>query len=267
MWVVVCHFVANGAPCLKRFLHFLHVSYRSSIHTSALPLPSRSGRLVDHLENTKGFNLRSVKYLILDEADRMLSMDFEEEINQILEVIPRSRTTFLFSATMTTKVAKLQRAAMRDPVKVQVNSKYQTVKTLIQRCVLESFHCRSRLYLASHVWVCHQARSCLASLSFLVTRYLFIPEKYKDCYLVYILNEFAGQTALIFTKTCNECERLTHLLRNLGFEVCAITLWIPRLLFFYSCPAYVFCSAMHTRCLLTVSSFSLSQRPSACMAR
>lgn len=38
---------------------------------------------------------------------------------------------------------------------------------------------------------------------------------------MYILNEFAGQTALIFTKTCNECERLTHLLRNLGFEVCA----------------------------------------------
>jgi len=113
------------------------------------------GRLVDHLENTKGFHLRSCKYLILDEADRMLSMDFEEEINQILEIIPRSRTTFLFSATMTTKVAKLQRAAMRNPVKVQVNSKYQTVKTLIQR-------------------------------------YLFIPEKFKDCYLVYILNEFAG---------------------------------------------------------------------------
>lgn len=112
---------------------------RLSVRPSVLCLvPCRSGRLVDHLENTKGFNLRSVKYLILDEADRMLSMDFEEEINQILEVIPRSRTTFLFSATMTTKVAKLQRAAMRDPVKVQVNSKYQTVKTLIQRCVSPS---------------------------------------------------------------------------------------------------------------------------------
>lgn len=47
------------------------------------------GRLVDHLENTKGFSLRSVKILVMDEADRMLSMDFEEEINSILEVIPR----------------------------------------------------------------------------------------------------------------------------------------------------------------------------------
>ena len=40
------------------------------------------GRLVDHLQNTKGFSLRSLKYLVMDEADRMLSMDFEEEINK-----------------------------------------------------------------------------------------------------------------------------------------------------------------------------------------
>ena len=53
------------------------------------------GRLVDHLQNTKGFNLRSLKFLVMDEADRMLSMDFEEEINKILGVIPRERNTFL----------------------------------------------------------------------------------------------------------------------------------------------------------------------------
>ena len=45
------------------------------------------GRLLDHLQNTKGFHLRQLKYLVLDEADRMLSMDFEREINEILEVI------------------------------------------------------------------------------------------------------------------------------------------------------------------------------------
>ena len=39
------------------------------------------GRLVDHLENTKGFNLRNLKYLVMDEADRILNMDFEEEVN------------------------------------------------------------------------------------------------------------------------------------------------------------------------------------------
>lgn len=38
------------------------------------------GRLVDHLENTKGFNLRSLGFLVMDEADRILNMDFEEEV-------------------------------------------------------------------------------------------------------------------------------------------------------------------------------------------
>ena len=38
------------------------------------------GRLVDHLENTKGFNLRSLRYLVMDEADRILNMDFEDEV-------------------------------------------------------------------------------------------------------------------------------------------------------------------------------------------
>ena len=62
------------------------------------------GRLVDHLENTKGFSLRTLKYLIMDEADRILNMDFEEEVDKILKVIPKQRNTFLFSATMTKKV-------------------------------------------------------------------------------------------------------------------------------------------------------------------
>lgn len=38
------------------------------------------GRLVDHLENTKGFNFRSLQYLVMDEADRILNMDFEEDV-------------------------------------------------------------------------------------------------------------------------------------------------------------------------------------------
>ena len=84
------------------------------------------GRLVDHLQNTKGFNLRNLKYLVMDEADRMLSMDFEEELNKILAVIPRERRTCLFSATMTSKVAKLQKASLVDPVKVEVSNKFQT---------------------------------------------------------------------------------------------------------------------------------------------
>jgi ATP-dependent RNA helicase DDX47/RRP3 len=81
------------------------------------------GRVVYHLENTKGFSLSSVKFLVLDEADRLLNLDFEEEIDKILQNVPKQRNTFLFSATMTAKVAKLQRASLNNPVKIEVNSK------------------------------------------------------------------------------------------------------------------------------------------------
>ncbi|KAL7529849.1 hypothetical protein ACHAXR_004587 [Thalassiosira sp. AJA248-18] len=141
------------------------------------------GRLLDHLQNTKGFNLRQLKYLVMDEADRMLSMDFEKEINEILEVIPdseRGRRTMLFSATMTSKVEKLQRASLIDPIRVEVSTKFQTPKKLLQS-------------------------------------YLFIPAKYKDCYLTYLINEHAGQSILVFGATCNNVQRLALMLRNLGF--------------------------------------------------
>ncbi len=90
------------------------------------------GRLADHLANTKGFNLKRLRFLIFDEADRLLSMDFEKQINLILTQIPKERNTYLFSATMTSKVQKLQRASLNDPVLIEVNTKYKTVDTLEQ---------------------------------------------------------------------------------------------------------------------------------------
>uniref|UniRef100_A0A8C4ZAS9 RNA helicase n=1 Tax=Gadus morhua TaxID=8049 RepID=A0A8C4ZAS9_GADMO len=137
------------------------------------------GRLIDHMENTKGFSLRSLKFLVMDEADRILNMDFETEVDKILKVIPRDRRTFLFSATMTKKVAKLQRAALKDPVKCSVSTKYTTVEKLQQY-------------------------------------YVFMPSKYKDCYLVSIVNELAGNSFIIFCGTCNSAQRVALLLRNLG---------------------------------------------------
>ncbi|GMH42031.1 hypothetical protein BSKO_09950 [Bryopsis sp. KO-2023] len=138
------------------------------------------GRVVDHLTNTKGFSLSKLKHLVLDEADKLLDMDFEEDIDQILKVIPRARRTQLFSATMTNKVQKLQRACLRDPVKVEVASKYSTVETLRQQ-------------------------------------YLFVPAKHKDCYLAFAVNELNGSAFIIFTRTCEASRRVALVLRNLGF--------------------------------------------------
>mmetsp|Transcript_13109 Transcript_13109/g.26597 ORF Transcript_13109/g.26597 Transcript_13109/m.26597 type:complete len:88 (-) Transcript_13109:1131-1394(-) len=63
-------------------------------------------------------------------------MDFEKEINKIISVLPEERRSFLFSATMTTKVQKLQRASLRSPAKVEVSDKYGTVDSLVQSYML-----------------------------------------------------------------------------------------------------------------------------------
>ena len=108
------------------------------------------GRLLDHLENTKGFSLRSLKYLVMDEADRLLDLDFGAIIDKILKVLPRERRTYLFSATMTSKVESLQRASLSNPLRVSISTnRYQTVSTLLQSYVFlphsKPFH-RSRRY-------------------------------------------------------------------------------------------------------------------------
>ncbi|KAK3389171.1 P-loop containing nucleoside triphosphate hydrolase protein [Podospora didyma] len=138
------------------------------------------GRLLDHLEKTKGFSLRNLRYLVMDEADRLLDMDFGPILEKVLKFLPRERRTFLFSATMSSKVESLQRASLKDPLKVSIStSKYATVSTLVQS-------------------------------------YVFIPHKHKDTYLVYLCNEFAGQTIIIFTRTVLETQRIAILLRTLG---------------------------------------------------
>nr|XP_011467933.1 PREDICTED: DEAD-box ATP-dependent RNA helicase 10-like isoform X2 [Fragaria vesca subsp. vesca]XP_011467934.1 PREDICTED: DEAD-box ATP-dependent RNA helicase 10-like isoform X2 [Fragaria vesca subsp. vesca] len=70
----------------------------------------------------------------LEEADRLLGEEFQKPTNEILKVIPRGgeRRTYLFSAIMTNKVKKVARAGLRNPVKLEVASKYSTVDTLKQ---------------------------------------------------------------------------------------------------------------------------------------
>ncbi|CEM03635.1 unnamed protein product [Vitrella brassicaformis CCMP3155] len=138
------------------------------------------GRLVDHLENTKGFHIRCIKYLVMDEADRLLSMDFEEPLNKIIQAASGDRRTYLFSATMTSKVSKLQRASLTKPVKVEVSTKYETVSTLVQS-------------------------------------YMFIPFKYKHTYLVALLKHLEAYVTMVFAATCLGAQRTALLLRKLAF--------------------------------------------------
>lgn len=97
------------------------------------------GRVKDHLSNTKGFKLVKLHALVLDEADKMLDMDYEKEIDAILEQLPHDRRTMLFSATLSTKIDRLQKASLRDPVLLEVNRKNTTVETLKQYYVFAPF--------------------------------------------------------------------------------------------------------------------------------
>lgn len=93
------------------------------------------GRFIDHMRNSPSFTLDTLEILVLDEADRMLEDGFADELNEILTTIPRSRQTMLFSATMTASVDKLIRVGMTRPVRLMVDARRQTVKTLVQEFV------------------------------------------------------------------------------------------------------------------------------------
>lgn len=70
-------------------------------------LVATPGRLLDHLLNTKNFVYKNLQCLIIDEADRILDIGFEEEMKQIIRALPKRRQTMLFSATMTDKITNL----------------------------------------------------------------------------------------------------------------------------------------------------------------
>lgn len=85
------------------------------------------GRLLDHLQNTRGFVTKNLQMLVIDEADRCLEVGFEEEMVQIIKKLPLTRQTMLFSATQTTKVEDLVRVSFKNkPVYVGVDDRRVT---------------------------------------------------------------------------------------------------------------------------------------------
>ncbi|XP_059441273.1 DEAD-box ATP-dependent RNA helicase 27-like [Corylus avellana] len=84
-------------------------------------LVATPGRLLDHLQNTKGFIYKNLKCLIIDEADRILEANFEEEMKQILKLLPQNRQTALFSATQTQKVEDLARLSLKNAIYIDVD--------------------------------------------------------------------------------------------------------------------------------------------------
>nr|XP_022329447.1 probable ATP-dependent RNA helicase DDX49 [Crassostrea virginica] len=144
---------------------------------------STPGRLADHLQSCDTFSLRKIKFLVLDEADRLIEDDFGEQLETIFKVLPKKRQTLLFSATMTKHLKDLQDVAMNKPFFWQQKSEVATVEGLKQY-------------------------------------YVLMPADIKDAYLVHILDKYTEankkSSIMIFTNTCKYTQILGMVCTQLG---------------------------------------------------
>jgi len=132
---------------------------------------------------------RRTRFLVLDEADRLLEQSFESELALVLETLPSTgRQTLLFSATMTKSLLVLADELMKDAFRFEAYDGLRTADKLRQE-------------------------------------YMFLPAKVKEVYLVHLLGmleELRVRSCIIFTSTIKTCQLLQELLREL--EVPAVSL-------------------------------------------
>jgi superfamily II DNA/RNA helicase len=105
------------------------------------------GRLLDHFERGK-LLMSGVEILVIDEADRMLDMGFIPDIERIVKLVPFTRQTLFFSATMPPEIEKLASAFLQNPVSVEVARPATASETIVQRAVAsgaDSFDKRATL--------------------------------------------------------------------------------------------------------------------------
>ena len=103
----------------------------SKIRSGIDILIATPGRLLD-LENQRLLSLRNVEILVLDEADRMLDMGFQRDINKIMNLLPSKRQNLLFSATFSKEIKRLAKGILNDPAMVETSPQNTTVEAIIQ---------------------------------------------------------------------------------------------------------------------------------------
>ena len=147
-------------------------------------LVATPGRLLD-LVDTRSLALSSVQILVLDEADRMLDLGFVHALKRIVKLLPRTRQTLLFSATMPKAIAALAEEYLHNPTHVAVAPAATTAERIDQRVV-------------------------------------FVPSERKRDLLTTMLRDPAFARVLVFTRTKHGADRVVRHLSASGFEAAAI---------------------------------------------
>lgn len=89
------------------------------------------GRVMDHI--IKGtFDISNIKYLVIDEADEMLAMGFIDQVEEIINELPKNRVTILLSATMSEQIANISRKYMKNPTMIEIEQQVSTFEKVEQ---------------------------------------------------------------------------------------------------------------------------------------
>ena len=147
-------------------------------------LVATPGRLIKLVESN-AVHLSSVELLVLDEADKILSEGFAEEIDKILNMLPKKRQNLLFSATLNERVSNINKIVLKDPIIIKIESKKDDIE-LIDQLVY------------------------------------FVEEEKKGPLLRYLIISKNMSKVLIFTSSITRANRVTEKLRKNGIKAEAI---------------------------------------------
>ncbi len=147
----LCMQIVNEIELFKKFvpaMSVLAVYGGASIGTQIRELKrgvqivvATPGRLIDLIER-KAINLEKIHYVVLDEADEMLNMGFQDDIEFILQNTPNRESTWLFSATMPPEIRKVSKKYMKTPVEITVGKVNTAVKNIDHQFYVASPHHR-----------------------------------------------------------------------------------------------------------------------------
>ncbi len=149
---------------------------QAKLKAGAHVLVATPGRLIDFIYS-RSIDLTEVRQLILDEADEMLSMGFDEDLEFIIQCLIHSHQTLLFSATMPQQIRKLARTYMQNPLEITLNIKQTTPNKILHQAFFTSPH-----------------------------------HKEKD--LIGLIEKLTPKQAIVFCASRDQCERVSSALKR-----------------------------------------------------